>query len=121
MIESDKLIQMMFDKLREEKYNVTNQNQELFIELPMFCSVTAHIGNNQLNIKSRFGKIERTKAIVLTALAVIVFIGLSLISIIGPVLLICAIGSIVWNFMRWQKTQRVINIISNTYKESFNT
>jgi hypothetical protein len=48
-------------------------------------------------------------------------IGLSFISIVGPLFLLFAIAVIVSEFMRWQKTQRVINIISNAYKESLNT
>ena len=120
-MEADKRIKLIYDKLQEEKYNVINKKQELLIELPMSCSVTAHIVNDQINIKSKFGKIERSNAILITSLAVILLIGLSTISIVGPFLLIGAIGAIVWDFIRWKKTQQVINIISNAYTVSLNT
>lgn len=121
MADPDKIIKLISDKLREEKYNVKNQNQVLLIDLPMFCSVSTHIVNNQINIKSKFGKIERSKAIVITSLIVILLIGLSTISVVGPFLLIGAIGAIVWDFIRWKKTQRVINIISQASPASLNT
>ena len=118
MIESDELIQQISNKLREEKYNVINNNQELVIKLPMFCSVTAQIDNNHLNIKSRFGKWERSKAIAFTLVFSSFCVVYSLIGTGGPFLVICAFGAIVWNSMQWQKTQRVIDIISSTYSDT---
>jgi hypothetical protein len=103
VIESDKLMQKIFDKLQAEKYNVTNQNQDLFIELPMFCSVTAHIENNQLNIKSRFGKLDRAYAMPLTFIIVILLVVLSFKSSSGLFILIFGTGAIVWDLIRWRK------------------
>ena len=120
MIDMDILTKTISDKLQKEKYNVINENRELRVVLPMFCDVSARITNDQIDIKSKFGKVERSKAIAIDIFAVVIIIVLST-SMNSVFLLICAIVAVVWDIIRWQKTQRVINIISNAYHESLNT